>query len=158
MCANYGRGAGYYANASLFGAAFAKANNADLYTFSNNLSPKVPTQGKNVLRIVAEMAKSPYWIGGGTNTASALGTAFKRGKYDGVVIVTDEQYNGNSWYFGSDPGKAIPADIPLYTFNIAGYKSGHSIGENRVTVGGLSDAAFTMIAAIESGRDGWPWE
>lgn len=144
----------YYSTASLFGAAFAKANNADLRTFSNGLSPKVPIAGKNVLRIVQDMAKSPYWMGMGTSTASCLKRAFGEGSYDGVVIVTDEQYG----FYSGDPGTVIPWNVPLYTFNIAGYKSGHEMTENRVTVGGLSDAAFTMIATIESGKAKWPWE
>lgn len=149
----------YYEAASVFGAAFAKVNDADVRTYSNSLSPVLDVTGMNTLRIVKELREPKFYFGGGTSTAAALKRAFSDGKYDGVLLLTDEQYNGRSWYNSDgNPSDAIPANVPLYTFNLAGYKAGHEIKANRITVGGLNDSAFTMIATVENSKARWPWE
>lgn len=151
----------YYDSATVFGAAFAKVNNADVRTYSSTgqLSPKMTLTGKNTLRIVEDLHKNTYNFGGGTDTTGNLRKAFAAGKYDGVLLLTDEQYNGGGFYGrAGNPSDAIPASVPLYTFNLAGYKGGHDIKPNRVTVGGLNDAAFNMIAAVEASKAKWPWE
>lgn len=90
---------------------------------------------------------------GGTDTATMLSTFYKG--HDRVVLITDEQHQG------TNPSTMVPANIPLYTFNLVGYRVG-SMGAdpNRVTLGGgLTDAAFKVIPLLEAGRDGtWPWE
>lgn len=143
----------YYDSASVFGVAFAKANKATVRTYSDRLSPALDTKGKNVLQLVKSLRDRSYWHQGGTSTARCLKQAFGEGKFDGVLLLTDEQYN-----VGTGPDVALPANVPLYTFNLAGYKGGHKIEPNRVTVGGLSDAAFGMIATIENAKAAWPWE
>jgi hypothetical protein len=73
-----------------------------------------------------------------------------------VVILTDEQA-----FF--DPrgtvDTAAPATVPMYTWNLAGYRRGHTpTTRNRLTFGGLTDAAFRMIPLIEAGRNAsWPF-
>lgn len=55
----------------------------------------------------------------------------------------------------------MPADVPVYTWNLAGYRVGHapSGSENRHTFGGLSGAAFRMVPLLEAGRSAdWPWD
>ncbi|WP_280293816.1 hypothetical protein [Nocardia abscessus] len=50
--------------------------------------------------------------------------------------------------------------MPLYTWNLAGYRYGHAPGGTpyRHTFGGLTDAAFRMIPLLEAGRDAdWPF-
>lgn len=152
----------YYDAATVFAAAFAKVNGADIRTYSYSLSPVYKDTHKNTLRIVRDLHTNSFWFSGGTLTGTHLKQAFAEGKYDGVILLTDEQYNYGFGYYGFGerikPSEAIPANVPLYTFNLAGYKSGHETGINRVTVGGLSDAAFSMIAAVESARAKWPWE
>ena len=39
------------------------------------------------------------------------------------MIVTDEQ----AWAgrYGADPTAAVPASVPVYTWNLAGYRVGH---------------------------------
>ena len=74
-------------------------------------------------------------------------------KHDRVVIVTDEQaHDGN-------PGGVIPTTVPLYTWNLAGYRHGYGPGEpNRHTFGGLTDAAFRLIPLMEAGKNqSWPF-
>ena len=78
-------------------------------------------------------------------------------RHDRVLIVTDEQY---THHHQGDPTEQIPADVPVYTWNLAGYRAGHgpSGTGNRHTFGGLSDAAFRMVPLIEASRDAdWPW-
>ena len=73
--------------------------------------------------------------------------------HDRVVIVTDEQ----AFASPVDAGR-IP--VPIYTFNVAGYRAGHlPAGQHgRYTFGGLTDAAFAMLPALEGLRDGgWPF-
>ncbi len=74
--------------------------------------------------------------------------------HDRVVILTDEQAA-----YG-DVGQAVPAHVPLYTWNLAGYRAGHapSGGAHRHTFGGLTDQAFRMIPLLERGRNAdWPF-
>ncbi|MBV9097338.1 MAG: hypothetical protein JO079_04695 [Frankiaceae bacterium] len=93
---------------------------------------------------------------GGTNTAAAVRRHYAG--HDRVVLVTDEQ----AWAgpHGANPTAVVPADVPVYTFNLAGYRYGHGpsgVG-NRHTFGGLTDQAFAAIPLLESGRDHtWPF-
>jgi hypothetical protein len=48
----------------------------------------------------------------------------------------------------------------MITFNVAGYRMGHTPAgtATRVTIGGLTDQAFRMIPTWESHAAGrWPW-
>jgi TROVE domain len=152
----------YYDAATVFASAFAGANSADIRTYSSvgQLSPVLSVKGKNTLRIVEDLHNGRYNFGGGTDTFGNLQKAFNAGKYDGVLLLTDEQYNGGGGWYGHrhNPSDAIPKDVPLYTFNLAGYKAAQEIGPNRINVGGLSDSAFSMIAAVENSKAKWPWE
>lgn len=74
-----------------------------------------------------------------------------------MLIVTDEQA---AWHGQHDVAGAVPAHIPVYTWNLAGYRLGHapSGAGNRHTFAGLTDAAFRMIPLIEAGRAAnWPF-
>jgi hypothetical protein len=54
----------------------------------------------------------------------------------------------------------IPKSVPVYVWNIGGYKHGHvpSGQPARHTFGGLTDSAFRLIPLLEAGRDSdWPW-
>lgn len=92
---------------------------------------------------------------GGTNTAKAVKENFNS-SFDRVILITDEQ----SWGAAKHPGEDVPANIPMYVWNLAGYKYGNVANTpNRYTFGGLSDIAFKLIPLLESGRDAtWPWE
>ena len=67
-----------------------------------------------------------------------------------MLIVTDEQA-AFTYYGDADRGR--PGELPVYTWNLAGYRVGHapSGSENRHTFGGLSDAAFRMVPLLERG-------
>lgn len=153
--------------ATLFGIALAhRCEVAEVVSFSSKqrfygdpagtntkVFPLVP--GESLLRSVERWKIDGYFLGGGTETA---GTVRKHYQFhDRVVILTDEQANKNRL----EVSKALPASVPLYTFNLAGYRLGHSESgiPNRHTFGGLSDAAFRMIPWLDrKGKGVWPWE
>lgn len=137
--------------AAIFGTALAlRAEQADLVEFGTTSRNLAYDKGESVLKILGRFGDL-----GGTDTTSAV-RAHYRGQ-DRVLIVTDEQYTFNRH---GDPTEQVPAHVPVYTWNLAGYRAGHgpSGKANRHTFGGLSDAAFRMVPLLESARDAdWPW-
>ncbi|MFD8819037.1 TROVE domain-containing protein, partial [Streptomyces sp. NPDC059627] len=138
--------------AAIFGTALAlRAADADLVEFGKT-SRRLPFErGESVLRILDRFGDL-----GGTDTTSAIRSHY-RGQ-DRVLIVTDEQY---AYHRHGDPTQQVPAHIPVYTWNLAGYRVGHgpSGKGNRHTFGGLSDVAFRMVPLLEAAQDAdWPWE
>jgi hypothetical protein len=146
--------------AKLFGVALGlRAEAVDLVQYSNSGQRIDLSRGASVLNILASLPR----FGGGTQTFDVL-RQFYSG-HDRVVILTDEQafpvarhqWSNYSRSYG-DPAAGIIC--PIYTFNLAGYKAAHlASGSNRVTFGGLTDAGFAAIGALETRRAvGWPWE
>ncbi|MFI1720300.1 TROVE domain-containing protein [Streptomyces sp. NPDC020489] len=137
--------------AAIFGTALAlRAERADLVEFGTTSRNLPYDKGESVLKILGRFGDL-----GGTDTTSAV-RAHYRGQ-DRVLIVTDEQYAFNRH---GDPTEQVPAHVPVYTWNLAGYRAGHgpSGKANRHTFGGLTDAAFRMVPLLESARDAdWPW-
>jgi hypothetical protein len=91
--------------------------------------------------------------------------------HDRVVIVTGGQTRpgwlpSNGQLHGGGPerliGELIPRHVPLCMWNFGGYSRGAAPSgqPGRHTLGGLTDAAFSMIAILEqTGSDArWPWE
>ncbi len=139
--------------AKVFGAALARRAVTPTLVWFNTGSAQVPVPAGGSLLKLVEAFPKPC---GGTATASAMMRWYLG--HDRVVIVTDEQAS----YFGyGDVTRGIPAHIPVYTWNLAGYQRGHapSGSGSRHTFGGLSDSAFRLIPLLEAGRDGaWPWQ
>ncbi|WP_406389271.1 TROVE domain-containing protein [Streptomyces sp. NBC_00887] len=137
--------------AAVFGAALAlRAADADLVEFGTSSAPVRHRSGESVLKILERFHSL-----GGTNTVEAVRRHYR--KHDRVLIVTDEQ--ASFTYYG-DVAEGIPPTVPVYTWNLAGYRIGHgpSGSDNRHTFGGLSDAAFRMVPLLEAGRSAdWPW-
>ncbi|MFJ3926957.1 TROVE domain-containing protein [Streptomyces sp. NPDC090022] len=137
--------------AAVFGTALAmRAERADLIEFGTCSSPVAYRKGESVLAVLGRFGNL-----GGTNTAQALRRHYHG--HDRVLIVTDEQ----AAYHPGGPSAQVPARVPLYTWNLAGYQVGHTpVGTgNRHTFGGLTDAAFRMVSLIEDGRNAtWPWQ
>jgi predicted 3-demethylubiquinone-9 3-methyltransferase (glyoxalase superfamily) len=55
---------------------------------------------------------------------------------------------------------AVPARVPVYGFNLAGYRATVLDGGrgNRHEFGGMNDATFTMLSLLESRTSaGWPF-
>lgn len=141
--------------AALFGFALGlRAESADVYVYGADgtwarMTPKhrrvdLPL-GASVLPLVKQHGRADM---GGTLTWTTL-----RDTYQGhsrIVVITDEQAH-------DQPGR-LP-DVPIVTFNVAGYRAAHtSSGPNRVTVGGLTDAGFAMLGALDVRHRGeWPF-
>ncbi|MGY1455598.1 TROVE domain-containing protein [Streptomyces sp. SS8] len=153
--------------AALFGIALGqRCAEADVVSFSSARyylgdSPGARTKrfplgrGESLLRAVGRWKDGGWFLGGGTDTALALREEYAG--HDRVVIVTDEQAGHDV----REVTESIPASVPMYTWNLAGYRAGHapSGGANRHTFGGLTDAAFRMVPLLEAGRNAaWPWE
>jgi hypothetical protein len=138
-------------SAAVFGSALALRNvgRVDLVQYGTGSLPVPVRAGASLLKTIDQFREL-----GGTETLAAV-RAHYRG-HDRVVLVTDEQ----AWAGYGDPGSAVPANIPLYTWNLAGYRYGHGPGAaNRHTFGGLTDASFKVISLLENHRDGrWPWQ
>ncbi|MFC7884639.1 TROVE domain-containing protein [Streptomyces sp. NPDC057376] len=137
--------------AAVFGTAFAlRAADADLVEFGTSSNRVKYREGESVLKVLERFGDL-----GGTDTTDAVRRHYKG--HDRVLIVTDEQYAHNRH---GDPTEQVPAHVPVYTWNLAGYRAGHgpSGKANRHTFGGLSDAAFRMVPLLEAARDAdWPW-
>jgi len=152
--------------AALFGIALGhRCAHADVVSFSSaqqfygdRPGPRTKAfpmaKGESVLRSLQRWKGDGYFLGGGTDTAGALRSSFAR--HDRVVIVTDEQ----AAYDPVGVSGSIPANVPMFTWNLAGYQAGHaqSGGANRHTFGGLTDQAFKMIPLLEAGASqSWPF-
>lgn len=143
--------------AKVFGAALAmRAAQPTLVAYdTSNVEVPVPKAG-SLLRLVESFPR----MGGGTYTTQAVQRWFNN--HDRVIIVTDEQTHYSAMWSagGQSPTDVVPARVPVYTWNLAGYKMGHgpSGSGNRHTFGGLSDAAFRLIPLLEAGQSAtWPW-
>jgi hypothetical protein len=141
--------------ATVFGLALAaRAQDATVVSFSDATRVFPRVDGESVLAAVRRFRDGGYFHGGGTETEQAVRQHYDR--HDRVVILTDEQAH---WHGRADVTTAVPAQVPVYTWNLAGYRIGHAApAGNRATFGGLSDAAFAMIPLLEAGsRDQWPF-
>lgn len=142
--------------AALFGAAVAlRAESATIVPYAD--------KGRDVSFVKTEpilgLAKKVTFAGGGTNTFGVLQDSYKG--HDRVIILTDEQAWGG-YRYGRQSNTSIAEAIkaPIYTFNLNGYKQGHlpTGEENRYVFGGLTDAGFKLIEAIEAGKsEDWPF-
>lgn len=140
--------------ATMFGLAVAaRAAEATVVSFSNDTKVFDLRPGESVLKAVQRF-KAGWFFGGGTSTERAVRKHYAG--HDRVLILTDEQAH---WHGSADVAAAVPAKVPVYTWNLAGYRLGHTpVAGNRHTFGGLTDAAFSMIPLIESGQTAtWPF-
>ena len=109
---------------------------------------------ESVLAALTRWKTGGWFLNGGTQTAACLRASYR--EHDRVVIITDEQA-------AHDPKgvtASVPARVPVYTWNLAGYAVGHapSGAANRHVLGGLNDQAFAMIPLLEAGRNAaWPF-
>lgn len=141
--------------ATVFGLALAaRAQDPTVVSFSNDSKVFPVRAGESVLAAVRRFKSDGYFYGAGTNTEQAVRAHYRA--HDRVVILTDEQAH---WHGSADVAAAVPRPVPVYTWNLAGYRVGHTpAAGTRHTFGGLSDAAFAMIPLIEAGaHDRWPF-
>jgi hypothetical protein len=137
--------------AKLFGSALAlRAASATLVGYGH-VNYRVPfTPGEAVLRLMGKFRQED-----GTDAYGAAADHFDR--HDRIVIVTDGENNGRRYSSFDEAG--VPRNVPIYEWNIGGYKYSQTPGRaNRHTFGGLTDHAFRLIPLLEAGRNGdWPF-
>jgi TROVE domain len=157
--------------ALVFATALALKNigHADMYCFADgNFRVDNIEHGASVLRTV-ELIKNHRdpRLGGGTYIERNVRAIFDSSRHTRVILLTDEQafpsapdYKAHWRPYIGDVGSAIPASVPLYSWNLAGYTYGcFPAGDSRYSLGGLSDASFSIMQQIENGKNGtWPWE
>lgn len=147
--------------ANVFGAALAlRAENADLVAFGTSAQVIPFRKGESLLRLADVPANM-----GGTNTHDAIAHHYR--DHSRVIVLTDEQAHGGTYfnwatrpYQSGDVFTAVPANVPCFTWNLAGYQRGHAEdGKKRFTFGGLSDIGMNLIVPLERGiSQRWPWE
>lgn len=133
-------------------ALAARCAGAKVVSFSSEQRVFKPRKRESLLRMVERWKNGGYFLGGGTDTTDAVRGHFA--VHDRVVIITDEQTA-----YG-DVSTSLPGSVPIYTWNLAGYRYGHTLvgTARRYTFVGLTDQAFRMIPLIEAGETaGWPF-
>lgn len=141
-------------SAALFGSALAlRAEKATLVEFGTSSNEITVPKGGSVLPLMSRFTSL-----GGTYTVTALERHLRPG-HTRVVILTDEQNYGGYYHTPNTPGDVVPKNVPLHTFNLAGYRSAHTAGTaNRYWYGGLTDASWPLLRWNEEASEGfWPW-
>jgi hypothetical protein len=139
--------------AAVFGVVLAARGEADLVGFADGTFEHVVPRGASVLREVDRFVGRTGEVGHGTQIATSIRARFRG--HDRVFVISDMQT------MDAGTTSALPADVPLYGFNLGGYKhTAFPAGAvpNRHELGGLTDATFRIIPLLEAGqRASWPW-
>lgn len=149
--------------AALFGVALAFRNRGRVTlagwatgTFVHGIIP-----GASLIGEVRKFTDHAGSVGHDTDLGQALRQTFTRGRYARVFIFSDMQILSDGWYGTKGAvDNTVPADVPVYAWNLAGY-DGAAVagGSNRHELGGLTDATFRLVPLIEAAQTGvWPWE
>lgn len=146
----------FYETAGVFAYVLAQiAEKATLVGFgSDSRKMTIPKKFEGVLHRVGNLR-----VMGGTDFESAVAQHYTPGKYDRVVVLTDEQYYGGWGRSNRSAYSDIKEDT--YVWNLVGYREASSATGNQKVhqLGGLSAESFRMIPLIEAGEKGeFPWE
>ena len=145
--------------AALFGlaAGIRNAGRAEVFGFADGqFRVDGIGQGKSVLKSAEAFSSRIGVVGHGTRIEAAVRATYSG--HDRVIIFTDMQtfadgYSGYGGYGIGDAASAVPAHIPAYGFNLAGYSQSAMAGKpNRHELGGLTDATFRLIPLIETAQ------
>ncbi|HWG98957.1 MAG TPA: TROVE domain-containing protein [Pilimelia sp.] len=143
---------------AVFGVALAaRGKRVDLHGFADGTFRHAVPAGGSVIREVKRFTDRVGEVGHGTRIAAAVQATYRG--HDRVVIVSDMQTMDGA--YGRGVSEAVPPAVPVYGFNLGGYRPTVVPGgrPHRVELGGLTDATFRMIPLLERGRDAtWPWE
>lgn len=134
-------------------ATARRATDVDVVIFGDTNRRLGDLAGASVLAGVAQVVGLVGSVGHSTFGHTAIARHFDPKRHQRVVLFTDDQQH--------DSGHVRLDHVPLiYTFNLAGYRpSALTAGERgRYTLGGFTDATFTVMKVLEEGRNaGWPW-
>ncbi|MER5649437.1 TROVE domain-containing protein [Streptosporangium sp. NPDC002524] len=143
--------------AALFGVTLAaRGERVDLYGFADGVFHHRMRRGASVLKEMDRFCGRVGEVGHGTQIAASLRRAYRG--HDRVVILSDMQTM--SGYHGDEVTRAVPERVPMYGFNLQGYRrAAMPAGSGgRHEFGGFSDASFRLIPLLERGRDAsWPF-
>lgn len=144
--------------AALFASALAQRNagRVDLYQYADFPAAIVTPKGGSVLKMTEAIRRHCDSVGRGTNIAGSVRQTYQN--HDRVIIFSDGQ--GTRRTSAEGVGGSVPANVPVYLFNIQGYsQSPMPTGSAaRFDLGGLSDQTFKLIPLLEAGSGAWPWE
>ena len=134
-------------------ATVRRARDVDVVIFGHGNARVKGLGGASVLSGVAKVVGLVGSVGHSTFGHTAIAKHFDPARHQRVVIFTDDQQH--------DSGRVRLDHVPLiYTFNLAGYRpSALPSGERgRYTLGGFTDATFTVMKVLENRRDAaWPF-
>lgn len=136
--------------AAVFAAAVARKNpgRVDLVQWATTAQAIPFRQGTSVLTMVATMEALSNSVGWGTNLDVAM-RHYNPREHDRIIVFSDMQLS-QRWQ-GNWPTRNV------YLWNLQGYSASVSDG-SIAELGGMSDAAFRMIQAIEVGLGTtWPF-
>lgn len=151
--------------AALFGVALAaKSGDVDVHIFASTTAPHPVHRGDSVLRQVERLVARMGEVDHGTEMAYAIRRTYR--DHGRVFIFSDMQafagpYSWNQPVSRASVSTLVPADKPIYAFNLAGYApaivpSGRGL---RYEIGGLTDHTFQQVPLLERGLTAsWPWE
>lgn len=143
--------------AAVFGVALAaKGEQVSLHGFADGVFGHKVAKGASVLKEVDRFLARTGEVGHGTQIMASVQATFQG--HDRVVIISDMQTMDG--HYGRGVSEAVPADVPVYGFNLGGYRmAAYATGKsNRHEFGGLTDATFRMIPLLEAGKNArWPW-
>jgi hypothetical protein len=138
--------------AAVFGVALG-AKGADVHVtgFASGVFHHEIPKGGSVIREVDRFLKRIGEVGHGTDIGGALRVSYLG--HDRVFIISDMQT------IDTGVSQWVPAHVPIYGFNLGGYKhAAMATGGTRHEFGGLTDATFRMIPLLEAGRNAtWPF-
>jgi hypothetical protein len=142
--------------AAVFGVALAaRGERVDLHGFADGVFRHGVSKGASVIREVDRFVRRVGEVGHGTRIATSIRATYAG--HDRVFVISDMQTMDG--HFGTGVSESVPATVPLYGFNLGGYRpTAVPARPNRIEFGGLTDAAFRMVPLLEAGRDAaWPW-
>jgi hypothetical protein len=134
-------------------ATAKRASDVDVVIYGYTNARVKGLRGASALSGVDTIVRSIGAVGHATYGHTAIARWFDPKRHRRAVVFTDDQQH--------DAGQVRLDDVPLvYTFNLAGYApSALPAGERgRYTLGGFTDATFTVMQVLENGQNArWPF-
>lgn len=137
--------------AAVLGIVLAKRCGADVYGWADGVFRHELRAGQNAMQGVNAFLDRTGEAGHGTDLAQAVQRTYN--DHDRVVVLSDMQVIGDSWYFKGALNR-IPGGVPVYCWDLQGYgRTPIASGPNRHQLGGFSDAAFQIMPLLEMGEN-----
>ena len=134
-------------------ATAKRARDVDVVIFGQGNAQLTLRRGASVLQGVDQVVRSVGLVGHATFGRTAIAEWFDPTRHRRVVMFTDDQQH--------DAGRVRLDHVPLiFTCNLGGYRpSSLPAGERgRYTLGGFTDATFTVMDVLERGQNAeWPF-